>query len=996
MFDFVERFFYWFSSFFLEGDVDAYCQVAGVMNDDVILTTTEDMMSVVEIRGARRLMGHSEYESMAEHLSNLFIKIMKSGNGKQHSFAIGYRSSPESSKRLLSEIFRPNLMTLRRFGSVESILIDDQIKALSEKCREETMYIILMTHKSGLSAADRERFDEWRTKTSAQMYQAAPGTSMADGHAQNLRLPPPVLMPRHQAALKNFVLDLERDVRAGGVGVLAHVLSGEEGLSLMRRHLDASNFDSSWRPRLIGGKSSSVVLPGVSARKSSGSHLMPMRLSRQMVSEPLVEVFGDVECAKRLGLYYAGIVLDVPPESGSAPFSELMERIDRSLPFSVNMEIVSNGVDRRKMDLLFAGFVGAMGDYNKRVKEAWALLKKMKQAGTYIGAMRVTMVTWAASEEAVVLNLSILKSSVESWDSCVASNETGSPGLLALSAAAGFTNRLPASYIPAPMYEIARMAPVFSSASVWSDGQLITHTKEGRPYPVAFGSTMQNFWGTLIFAPSGFGKSFLMNTINMGIMLSPGLENLPYLTVIDVGPSSSLVMDLTRSVLPAHLARQVISIRIRNDEQFSVNPFDTQLGCERPTEVDRDFQVCVVSTVCIGLGPEGDRFIGQVIDEAYKMYSRQSPSQRRWEMTMHEGINAALTSIGFRLEHKTFVWEVVDALFMANRIDDASIAQRFAVPRMADLIKACRTKEMLDTWGKLPTPLGELVIDVFSRCIQTAQAEYSLVCGVTQFDIGSARAISIDLEEVVTGSESDEGKRRAAMMFLFARRLGAKNYFLRWDEIASLIDPRYHAYQFDRIKRLEESLKFLEYDEMHYASGIPSMARRVQEDLRVGRKYKCVTMMASQQLADFPSIAVDNCYSYFILGAGADSSLSQIESVFGLSASESYAIQSECNGPGRLFGMFKTVKGKTSQVLYTTAGSFTKWAFSTSKDDALLRSALTRLLDGDYLAALKALSAAYPSGSARDEMEKYRRSRTGVSDGEFIIDVFARKVAGLV
>lgn len=992
--DGLEKALYWFTSFFLEANVDSHCQLAAPLSDTTLLTSSNDLMSVIEIGGARRFVGPAEFDTMSAALSRALVKVMKGANGKQHSFSFGFRSSPESAVRLLKEILQPNLNTARRLGASDEIHLIDQVKALSAQCKEESIYLILYTHTAGLSPADRKRLNEWREAAAASMRKAAPGMGFrSDEFSQTPRVPSIALIPRHAAALNNLLQDLREDTDKNGVGILANVLDVGTGLSLMRRHLDATPFDSSWRPRLLGDRS--AVLPGVAQRPGDASHLFPMRLGRQLVSEPLQEEFGDVEYAKRGNIYYAGVVLEVCPEVGSLPFSELTDRIGREIPWSLNLEMVPNGMSLRKIDQFYIGFMGSMGDQNGRVRDGWKHLKELDKAKYYIGAIRATLTTWATSESAVTDNLSFLRTSVESWGSTVVTNETGAPGLMALCAAAGFSKRMPAPYLPGPVAEFARMLPMFQAASVWNSGQLVTHTKGGRPYPVGLGTTKQDFWGVLNFAPSGRGKTFLMNMINLGILFAPGLEELPYLTVIDVGPGSRLVMDLARAILPEHLSRQITSIRIRNSRKYAVNPFDTQLGCDRPTAVDRDFQVSVVSTVCPVLGPEGERFIGQVIDEAYKMFGRNSPQQRRWQNSMSEGVAALLQKIEFEVTEKTFVYEVVDALFDRGLVDDASMAQRFAVPKLSDLIKASRATEILNAYDKTPTPTGELLIDVFTRNIQTAQTEYELISDFTQFEISNAKVVSIDLEEVVTGSDSEEGKRRAAMMFLFGRRLGAKNYFLRWDEIAPLVPDRYQAYQFDRIKRLEEAMKYLEYDEVHYATGMPAMAAQIAVDLRVGRKYKCVTVMSSQLLKDFPPAAVENCYTYFILGAGSETSLTGLRDTFGLSDSEVTAIKTECVSPGRLFGLFKTRDGATSQVLYSTAGAFIRWAFSTSKDDALLRTAVTELMGGrpaDYLKALKMLAKQYPDGTAREAMDLYNRSRGEGSSGETVTNVFARKV----
>lgn len=990
MFDAVEKGLYWLASFVLEGDSDAHCQLRAPLSETVMVTVNDDLMTVIEIRGSRKLIGATEFEVMAANLGTKLASVMKSGNGRQHSFAVGFRSSPHSATRMLREIVTPSMNTAKRLGLNDTAYFDDQVKALAKRCSEESTYLVVYTHRAGLSPSDQKRASAWREESGAKFSKASPASRTDDSYTQSPRGPIPGLVPRHAAALQNLIIDLEMDVSKGGVGLLVQELDVGRAMLAIRRHLDASEFAATWRPRMIGSKG--AVLPSPAKRAREATDMFPIRLGRQMVTQSAVEIFGDAEIAKRGSIYYASLVLEVLPEEGSLPFGLLTERIGRQIPWTVNTEIVASGEKLRAIDQFFCGFMGAFGDYNRRVKDGWKELKAMKNAGVYVAGMRVTFTTWADSENEVVEHLSFLRSALESWGSATVTNETGSPGLSTLCSAAGFSKRMPAQYIAAPAVEAARMLSMFRPASAWDSGQLITHTKEGRVYPVGFGTTLQNYWGTLIFAPTGSGKSFLMNMINFGILTSPGLEELPYLTVVDVGPSSRLVMDLVRAMLPARLARQVVSLRIRNSPEYSVNPFDTQHGCDRPTEVDKDFQVATVSILCPTLGAEGERFIGQVISEAYQMLGRASPAQRTWQNTFDKKVSAALEEIGFLTDERTRVWQVVDALFAAGRVEDSSLAQRYAVPKLSDLIKASRAKEILGSYGEAPALNGEKMIDVFTRNIQSALTEYELIAGFTQFEVGSARAISIDLEEVVTGTDSEEGKRRAALMFMFGRRLGAKNYFLRWDELSGLVPDMYREYQMERVARLEESLKFLEYDEVHYASGIPSMSRRMQEDLRVGRKYKCVTMMASQLLQDFPPAAVENCFTYLILGTGTDTALEKLQNTFGLTNSEAHAIQTECTAPGRLFGLFKTVKGSTSQVLHSTAGPFMAWAFSTSKDDALLRTGVTNAMSGDYLGALRALASLYAKGSARDAMEQYKRAKGETSSGETVTEVFTRKV----
>jgi intracellular multiplication protein IcmB len=989
MFDAIERGLYWLSSVMLEGDADAHCQLRAPVSDDTFSTTSDDLLSVVEILGARQLIGASEFESLSSNLANILAGVLKSGNGKQHSFGLAFRSDPESVDRLLKEMLGPTINTARRLGADRTDLyFMDQLKALGKRCAEESAYLVVLTHPSGLSPADRQRALKWREQVNTKLSKATGGARIHDSFAQNPRSPAPALFPRHAAMLTNLTTSLEAEAAKGGAGLLVRVLDCEEAVMRMRRHQEAFPFPSTWRPRLLGAPGQAAVnLP----RKGDASHLMPMRIGRQMIAEKLEESFDDVEIAKRGSFHYASLVMEVPPETGSERFSDLSDRIGHEIPWTLSVELVGEGLKTRQLDNTFSGFVGALGDHNKKIRQAWNELRAMHNNGVYVGAVRMIFTTWAKDRQRCIENYSFLRSSLESWGSTVVTNETGSPALAALCSAAGFSKRSPAPYLPGPLAEFARMMPFFRPASIWTSGQLIAHTREGRPYPVKFGSPEQSFWGTLIFAPSGSGKSFLMSMINAGILLSPGLSDLPYLTVVDVGPSSRLVMDLIRSTVPDRLKRQVQSIRIRNDKKYAVNPWDTQLGCDRPTAVDKDFQISVLSTLAPSLGKDGEKFIGQVIDMAYDLFSRQSPRQKVWQSSLDAHVSSAIAEIGMQVTEKTRVWDVVDALFEAGRAEDASLAQRYAVPTLGDMVTAARQKNILDLWETAPAESGESVIEVFCRSVLSGMNEYRLINGTTQFDVGSARALSIDLEEVISADSSEEGRRRAAMMFLFARRLGAKNYFLRWDELEAIVPPAYYAYQENRVKDIYASLKFLEYDEKHYTTGIATLDRQIQQDLRVGRKYNTVTIMASQLIEDFPRAAVENCYSYFILGTGTSGSVDELANVFGLTESEANAIEKQCTGPGKLFAMFKTNKGTTSQVLHTTAGAYTQWAFLTSPGDKDVRAEVVERVGGAYWRAVEILAKAFPTGTARREMDAYRQKMgdDALAGGRTIVEVFA-------
>src|SRR3546814_437746 len=287
-----------------------------------------------------------------------------------------------------------------------------------------------------------------------------------------------------------------------------------------------------------------------------------------------------------------------------------------------------------------------------------------------------------------------------------------------------YTTLFRSPFMPGPVSTFSRMLPIFRPASPWDTGQVILTTKEGRPYPVRFGSSIQPFWGTLIFAPPGLGKSFLMNVLNVGMAFSPGINELPYITIVDKGMSSANTIEVLRSMLPEGKKHYAASIRLRNTAEYAINIFDTQLGLDTPTERERDFQVNMISTLCTNLGSEGSRFIGQVIDEAYRDHGRESLNAKRWQRALDPEMSKKLEAHGMNLsaEPAPRIWDVVDALFDMGDVHGATLAQRFAVPTLDHLIVAATSDSVKNLYGTKKVD-GEDIIDIFNRSITTRVRE---------------------------------------------------------------------------------------------------------------------------------------------------------------------------------------------------------------------------------------------------------------------------------
>lgn len=997
MIKFLEQLVYWWSSYARGCDIDDLCALeAPVINDEtndreesfVLAEKNRDLISVIEIRGARRYIGRQDEQRMVEAFAKALEKRMRAGSGNQHSFAVGFRSDPSAAGELIEQMLAPQRQTAKVLGITNLRMLDERKKALARLCTDETVYLVIRTHARDIHPHEKKIEADERAKR-LQTLRKASGAGMDQWSAQTAPYPMGSLLPKHQAAVKALLDDLSRDLSSGGAQLLARVLGVHDAIVAIRRHVQAAMISDGWRPRLLGDKHG-VLGSRANGQAGESAWALPMRLSRQMVSSSVRDHFGARELAEHEGIWYGSVVLELCPEQGSESFARLAERIGRSIPWRASFEVLPNGQHLRALEKMLAAFLAAFGDYNKGIRQAHDELRRLVNEGVYVAGFRMVLTTWAPTEKEALMAVSNLVSAVESWGAARCTNETGEPARAMLASAAGFSAVSPAPFLPAPIEDVARMLPIGRPASVWQSGQLLLSTIEGRPYPVQFGSSMQAYWSTIGFAPTGSGKSFTLNVLNSGLLLAPGAREVPPITLVDVGKSGALVMNWFRSILPPHLKAQVQAVTLRNHIDFAINPFDTQHGFDEPLPEDVDFLIAVLGTLAPGCGPEADKFFERIIRAAYEKYSRKSPDARRWQDGLDEKVARALREAmpeivrhpqfqNFRLDEHTTVWEVVDALFAVGRIEESISAQRFAMPTMQDLAQIAQQPKVFNLYGTAQHN-GELIIDIFKRNINASLNSYEILSGVTRFNLGAARAVAIDLQEVVGTMTSEEGRRRSGLMFLLARRIGARNYFLKWEDVAKYCPPLYANYQRRRIEKLWETIKFLQYDEAHYFSGVQSVVRLVEADLRTGRKFNLVSAMFSQLLDDFSPSLIENTYIFLIMGLG-DASPQRVREIFALSEDEMNAIQRYCVRPGTLFARFKTRAGVLSQVLHLHASAYEKWCFTTQGRDQTLRAVLVERM-GSVADALDLLTDRFPSGTAEPWLNRLASevAQDGVED----------------
>ncbi len=589
--------------------------------------------------------------------------------------------------------------------------------------------------------------------------------------------------------------------------------------------------------------------------------------------------------------------------------------------------------------------------------------------------LRVAATTWAPEDNLRLLRTraSQLAKAIQGWGSCDVSEISGDAFGGVVSTMLGVSVDSLATPSVAPLSQVLYMLPLFRPSSPWKRGAILFRSMDGKPWAYQPGSSEQTTWIDLIYARPGSGKSVLSNAINLALCLSDGIQRLPRISIIDIGPSSSGLISLIKEALPDEKRYLASYFRLRMTPEYSINPFDTQLGCRFPTPQERSFLVNFVTLLATPIGADKPYdaipdMVGMIVDELYKK-TADDGNPNRYVSSVEELIDGILEEIGFVSDQHTTWWEVTDALFLAGFSHEALLAQRHAVPVLADAAAMCRTPAIEDLYGKIIAPTGESLINAFSRMISGATREYSILSQATRFDLGDARVVALDLDEVAK-SGGDAANRQTAVMYMLARYVLARHYYFSEESIGD-IPPAYKSYHEKRITEISEDPKRIVFDEFHRTSKTRAVREQVIVDMREGRKWKVQVALLSQSVDDFDPIMVEFATSIFIMDAGPEQAIRKTTTIFGLSETAQVALRNYVHGPregGATFlAQFATKSGMNTQLLTSTLGPVELWAFTTTAEDANIRNHLYKRINPSE--ARRVLATIFPSGSAVKHIE---------------------------
>lgn len=971
---FTDKIFYLFDATFqwanrlLKSNPRTFIDIETIQDDQTVVMSDGTLVTAVNILGVSKAVLEQEFEEILDEAERKLMAYMSDGC---HYLSFYFLRDEDGIDTELETIYGPVKNATAAIGLDMDDLIEEQKAVMKKHCQKERAFLLLWTNIHGLSKDEKRLAEKKRIAERT-------GIPLAND-AQDLGMGAGAIVARHRSFVSEFCHDLKN------VNIASQVLDVHEFLREIRLCIDSEWTSDDWLPSLPGDP---IPLRLDNRYKPDVSGMLWPRLNDQLFPRAAEQL--DYATVQVGNTAFAPITIELMPKSPE-PFQALFKRLNSErIPWRIHILIRNDGMSIMGFKELMASYMqftpGAPD--NKYLVEVKKYLTQLRDQGEELVKLQVALCTWAPADDRDLLDMrrAVLARCVQGWGTCDVAPAEGDPLETMMCSTPGAVLGSVANTSAAPLYDALKMTPLTRPASPWKTGSQPLRTPDGKIMPYQPYSKLQSSWISLIFAPMGYGKSVFMNYCNLSLILSPDNTELPYISIIDIGPSSRGLISLMRGALPKEKRHLAMYERLLNTRDYAVNVFDTRLGLRRPLSNQKAFLVNFLSYLATPddkqLPPDGVLGMAdQLVDLAYSVYADRK-SAKAYQKDVLPVIDKLIEEMDFEYNPgKSKWWDVVDMLYKNGYTHEATLAQRYAVPNLVDISHLANDARIESVYGDaLVESTSEKLPKYFWRKVTEAINKYPVVAEETKFDLGEARIVSLDLDEVAKGQGAD-AQRRVGLMYMVAYYVLTNRFFTGKEHIAEMdgevgiynIDYRpYHQRYVDSIKKMPKRFCI---DEKHRVKGLGMVENQMDTSIVEGRKWKVEVMQASQIPDDFSEKSVRMATNVFILGGGSKANCEKVAETFKLSPTMVQHLNESLRKPNKngatLISLIETDQGNFEQLLMSTQGPTFLWACNSSSDDAYVRD----LLGGEIgdIEARKLLVEHYPAGNLDEEIEKRKR-----------------------
>ena len=992
---------------FARKSLDAHLELrAALGEDDPIVTADGGLMTLFELRGCRSAGREEQLAFLADRLA---ARLAEPFRGPGHALHIVFDRDPEAGPGIAAATLRGPRAAAARLGLDLADLLDDREGDLARRVVREHCYVALWS-RDGLLPREEARDAGRRVRRARAAAERVAGRG-GPGQDPDARLAG--IAARHEAVARDLA------DAADGAGLSLRRLGARETLGVARTFLAGHVSAADTPAGGIAAREEGLVeedpeRSGGGAGPEAGPGAMPGQAPRgafrirvadtpaAMVRRPalapaLISREPSVEGGlARIGeRWFAGLHVMLGP-SAPRPFDELLAGLARSgVPFRQSILIEGNAGGAYWKGAA-AAILAVAGHGNRVIRDRIEGLRAAAAEGEALARVSMVYLTWAGDAEEARRRRDILRQRIGAWGGQSVSDLLGDPLETWAASLPGFAAVATAPRAIAPLRDAFALAPLQrpADAEEGAGGQALVGDA-GKPLSQPVLADGQHSFH-IVFGEPGKGKSVLLNARALATALAGGQAELPLMGILDIGPSAAGLVSLLRAALPPERRDEAIHLRLTGDRRHAINPFDTPVGCRRPPAHQEAFLRNLAAATIRPAGEDAlpgglDTLVPEIVAEAYRMRDDGPPDSQPnlYAPGQLAEVDDVLAEQVFLMGTDPTWWWVVDRMVALGRYDLAASAQRYAVPVLADLAAAANTDRIRDSHGRVRLSSGETPGEAVTRILGAALRDYPALAGRTALNLGAARVAVLDLSEVADPGDG----RRTAIFYLAARQALAGDWFLTEEDVASM-PQSVRGWHGERVRRLLETEKLLQYDEFHRCGGVPEVVAQVGLDVREGRKHRRRVVLASQRAEDFDRMLRDLASAVWILGADAVATQNRLIEDFDLDGGAAHIVRRELTGPGPegapALLVTQDARGRGQRHVRTVAGPVELWALTTTPHDAALRDRLYRRLDPAEARA--ALAARFPAGTVGRDLLA-RRAGAGAVDETRLLDDLADEIA---
>lgn len=949
-----------------KNSMPTYCDIETIDSENVLVSRRGNLVSGIRISGMIEAFGPEEFEQSVARITRGLQSYLLT---PAHTIDVFASRDPSGVRANLNQMSEGIKATCEKLSlDLQDVVVSNR-KELEKYCAIEEVYLVIWTKSAALSS-------EQRSKNNAEMGKARQALPKITGGAQSVITTTTDLREKHDSVCKSISQDLRT------AGIIAETISAHEMLKIARMSMDPAHTHPDWKPYLIGDAlpvaSAPAYLRDWKKSKLDFSDLQYPPVSWQMFPRDARRI--DSKFVAIGDRAFAPVFVSIPSRE-VMPFSSLFSKLATSgIPWRVMFRLDGGGMSFFGMKEMIAGLASVATPFNKRIADAMTNLKNVDDSGSTQVRMRISFCTWAPASDLPLLKQrqARLVQTVSAWGQCETRDISGDAMQGMVSTVPFLSESHCGEPSCAPLSHAVRMLPLFRPSSPWDDGNMIFRTEDGKIMPFQPGSSKQATWNYLVAGRPGSGKSVLMSNILMSMCLQPGITRLPNIGIVDIGPSASYFVDMLKDALPERWKHLAASFKLTMSMKHAINPLDLPLGARFPTPETRAFIVNIVTQ--LATPAEQDKaysrmseFVAQVVDNAYLRLSGEHSSSRpkRYSQEVDTVVDAALTKHNYISSKQTSWWEVVDFLFANECIHEATMAQRYAVPIIPDLVEI--PQAVKDLYEQIIVESRETLPGAFTSLLSSAIRDFPNMSQPTKFDIGEVRVAAINLEEVAK-SGSASADKQTSVMYMLASYCLTKNYRLNEDTVKEMRMPHtYLPYHLEKVRQTRIDLKWIAYDEFHRAKKSEAVENTVQIDLREGRKFNIGVILASQGMDDFSEKIRELSTGVFLADGGTQKNISDMRDYYGLSETSVETLTNSVTGPtsagAPIFVILSVKEKRYNQLLISTLGVETRWALTTTSEDVAVRKIVTEELGSSKARSI--LSKVLPN-QAQKEVERIK------------------------